>query len=190
MSNTTTVPPRASKPVASATIDVDQEYDDKLDTTPPSALRFRGTKPQPVAPPHNTGPIVTRIRVERRVSGWTRVLLWVLLALCVLFLINGLVLPAINDVLTHFKYGDSKIATYNLASKHWITELNNGRVRVVVSNEDGSHSQQLTTVISGAPKHALVSLSEDGNKVDVSVNGAYVLLMVSDGKGGYTWEAH
>ena len=123
-------------------------------------------------------------------SGWTRFLLWVLLVLCVLFLINGLVVPTVNNVVTQLKYGDSKIATYDLAGKHWITELSNRRVRVVVSNEDGSHSQQLTTVVSGSPKHALVTLAEDGNKVDVAINGAYVLSMKSDGKGGYTWESN
>lgn len=185
----TAIPQRASKPAAApVTVGVDQEYDDKLDTTPFSALRFRST--QQDTTPRNTGPIVTPIRVERRVSGGTRFLLWVLLVLCVLFLINVLVVPAVNDVLTQLKYGDSKIATYDLAGKHWITELSNRRVRIVVSNEDGSHSQQLTTVVSGAPKYALVTLAEDRNKVDVSINGAYVLSMKSDGKGGYTWESN
>ena len=49
---------------------------------------------------------------------------------------------AVQDALTQWQYGNDKIATYDLNGKHWITELDNGRVHIVVSNEDGSHSQQ------------------------------------------------
>ncbi len=186
----TAIPARASKPMAApVTVDVEQEYDDKLDNTPPSALRFRSTQPQETKP-RTTGPIVTPVRVESRVSGGTRFLLWVLLILCVMFLINGLVIPAVYDVLTQLKYGESRIATYDLDGKHWITEEANGRVRIIDSNPDGSHNQVLTTIMSGAPKHALVTLSEDGGKIDVSINGAYITSLVSDGNNGYKWSTN
>ncbi len=182
MQKTATVPQRASKPV-----DIDQEYDDdSVGSMPRSAIRFRSTQQPQAAQTPTTGPIVAPI-VTHRVSGSTRLGLYLLLFLCLAFLVNGLVLPAITDALTQLRYGDARIATYDLNGRHWITEEDNGRMRIVVSTPDGSHNQVLTTVVSGAPKHALVSLSPDGTKIDVSINGAYIALLVPDGSNGYTW---
>jgi len=187
----TAVPQRASKPVhvdaSQLQLDDDQEYDDNtVAAIPRSAVRFRSTQPQAAHHQPTTGPIVAPL-VTHRVSGSTRLGLYLLLFLCIAFLVNGLVLPAITDALTQLRYGDARIATYDLNGRHWITEEDNGRMRIVVSNHDGSHNQVLTTVVSGAPKHALVSLSPDGTKIDVSVNGAYIALLVPDGSNGYKW---
>jgi len=35
----------------------------------------------------------------------------------------------------------------------------------------------------------LVTLSEDGSSIDVTVNGAYVTALVPDGHGMYKWKA-
>lgn len=179
----TVVPQRASKPV---TVDIEQEYDDNSVTSMPrSAIRFRGTQPTQ----RTTGPIA-QAPTSNRVSGTTRLLLWVLLVCCLAFLANGLVMPMVNDTVNQIKYGDSRIATYDISNHHWITEEANGRMRIVVSNPDGSHSQQLTMAVGNAPKHALVTLKEDDVKIDVSINGAYITPLVSDGKGGYKWESN
>ncbi len=180
-----TVPQRASKPVTVAP-DVEQEYDDdNVNQMPRSALRFRSTQTQTESKPRTTGPIVTP--VTQRVSGSTRLLLWVVLILGIAFLVNGLVLPAISSAIEQVRYGDAKIATYDLDNHHWITEESNGRVRIVVSLPDGSHSQQLTSIVGGVPNHALVTLDQTGNKIEVSINGTYANLLISDGKGGYKW---
>ena len=187
MQKTTTIPSRVSKPVLS-TSDVDEQYDDNSVTQMPrSAMRFRSTHaPANQQQARTTGPIQAPV-VSHRVSGSTRFGLYVLLVLCCLFLFNGIVWPAISDALTQLKYGDSKIATYDLNGRHWITEEANGRLRIIASNPDGSHSQQLTMPIANAPKHGLVTLKENGQHVDVYVNDAYLTYLVTDGQGGYTW---
>ena len=185
-----TVPQRAAKPV---TPDVGQEYDDNLTNMPRSAIRFRSTQVkqgsstdrQPEQKPRTTGPIT--LPTTRRVSGSTRFLLWAVLVLGIAFLINGLVVPAFVSFNNQLHYGDAKIATYDLDGRHWLTEEDNGRVRIVVSNPDGSHSQQLTTVVGGVANHALVTLDQKGSKIEVSLNGTYAALVVPDGKGGYQW---
>ena len=175
------VPQRASKPV---TVDIEQEYDDNSVTSMPrSAIRFRSTTQEPT----HTRTTDVLPRASHRVSGSTRAGLVALLILCCLFLANGIVVPAITSVANRLQYGSALIATYDLNGRHWITEEENGRVRIVVSGLDGSHNQVLTTVVSGAPTHALVSLAEDGNKVDVSINGAFVTALVTDNHGGYQW---
>jgi len=187
MQKTSTVPPRASKPVLS-TPDVDEQYDDNSITQMPrSALRLRST-PTPTSEQQTrtTGPIVPSV-VSYRVSGSTRFLLYVLLVLCCLFLFNSIVWPAINDALIQLKYGDSKIATYDLGGRHWITEETNGRLRIIASNPDGSHSQQLTTAVANASKHGLVTLKENGQHVDVYMNDAFLTYLLADGQGGYKW---
>jgi len=184
MQKTATIPSRASKP-AQVTPDVEQKYDDDtVNQMPRSAVRFRSTQSQETKSP-TTGPIVAP--VTQRVSGNTRFLLWVLLMLCIAFVINGVVIPAIHDVSTQLQYGDSKIATYDLNGKHWITEESNGRLRLIDSNPDGSHSQQLTTNVANAPKHGLVMLKENGQHVDVYINDAFLTYLVADGRGGYKW---
>jgi len=185
----TSVPPRASRqPVP----DIDQEYDDdSVAHMPRSAVRFRSTQSQPAAvqpQTPNTGPIVTPTVPTRRVSGWTRVLLWVLLFLCIAFVFDGMVLPLIIDVSNHFTYGNDRIASFDLDHHHFITQETHNTVRLVVSSADGQHTQVSTTVISGAGNHALVTLSEDGNSIDVTVNGAYVTALAPDGHGMYKWK--
>jgi len=166
----TSVPLRASRqPV----LDIDQEYDDDSVThMPRSAVRFHPTQAHqpPVAVPSSqtptTGPIVT----TRRVTGWTRVLLWVLLVLCIAFVFDSMVLPAIIDLDNQLTYGNDRIASFDLDQHHFITQETHNTVRIVVSSADGQHTQVLTTVISGARDHALVTLSEDGSSIDVTVN--------------------
>ena len=187
MQKTANIPQRASKPV---TPDIEQQYDDdSAGTMPRSAIRYRSsTEPtHTLQEPMHTRTTDVLPRTSNRVSGSTRAGLVVLLILCCLFLVNGIVVPAITSMVNTVKYGTAQIATYDLNGRHWITEEENGRVRIVVSNEDGSHNQVLTTMISNAPKHALVSLSQDGAKIDVSINGAYITALVSDNHGGYAW---
>jgi len=184
----TSVPPRASRQPAP---DIDQEYDDDSVThMPRSAVRFRSTQPQSVPSPQtpNTGPIVTPIVPTRRVTGWTRVLLWVLLVLCIAFVFDGMVLPALIDVSNHFAYGNDRIASFDLDQHHFITQETHNTVRLIISSANGQHTQVLTTVVSGAGDHALVTLSEDGSSIDVTVNGAYVTSLVPDGHGMYKWK--
>jgi len=180
----TAIPQRASKPV-----DIEQVYDDDSASSsmPRSAVRYRATQPQQTV--RTTDTLVQQHRTSNRVSGTTRLLLWLLLALCVAFLVNGLVVPAITDAFTQLRYGDARIATFDIDKHHFITEESNGRVRIVVSNADGSHSQQLTTVVSNAPKHALVTLKENGTRIDVSINDAYVTYLVAD-SNGYKWSTN
>lgn len=176
----TVVPQRASKPV---TVDIEQEYDDNSVTSMPrSAIRFRGTQPTQ----RTTGPIA-QAPTSNRVSGTTRLLLWVVLVLCCVFLANGLLLPAMTNAANQLRYGDARIVSCDLNGRHFITEENNGRVRVLVSSPDGTHNQVLTTLIGGVPNHALVTLSDEGNKIDMQVNGVHMAYIVSDNKGGYQW---
>ncbi len=182
MQKTATVPQRASKPV-----DIDQEYDDdSVGSMPRSAIRFRSTQPQAAQTP-TTGPIVAPI-VTHRVSGSTRLGLYLLLFLCLAFLFNGLLWPVIVDIGNQLKYGDARIATYDLNQHHFITQDENNTVKIVVSSADNQHTQVLTTVVRGAGTHALVTLSQDGGNVDVNVAGIYTASLVPDGHGGYQWK--
>jgi len=184
MQKATTIPQRASKPV---TPDIEQEYDDTLGSAPRSAVRIRSTPPSTSGQKsRTTGPIVAPV-TTRRVSGGTRFLLWVVLVLCVAFLINGLVVPALVSFNNQLRYGDAKIATYDLNSRHWLTEENNGRVRIVIGSADGSHTQVLTTVVGGVANHALVTLNQHGTKIDVSINNIYIDSLVPDANNGYRW---
>ena len=182
MSKTETIiPQRASKPVQ---VTPEEEYDDTLDTTPRSALRFRSTQPQDTKS-RSTGPIVAL--VAHRVSGSTRFLLWVVLVLCVAFLVNGLVTPAITSVVNQFRYGNAQLAAYDINGRHFLTEEDNGHMRIVISRPDGSHTQVLTTLVGGVPNHALVTLTPNKAKIEVSINGTNAGLIVPDDKGGYQW---
>ncbi len=180
----TTIPQRASAKPVQGPADVEEEYDDTLDSTPRSALRFRSTQPQDTWS-RSTGPIVAP--VTHRVSGSTRFLLWVVLVLCVAFLVNGLVLPAVTSVVNQFRYGDAQLATYDINGRHFLTEENNGHMRIVIARPDGSHTQVLTTLVGGVPNHALVTLTPNGAKIEVLIHGTYAGLIVPDDKGGYQW---
>lgn len=179
----TGVPARASRPV-----DVEEYDDDSVAKMPRSAIRFRSTQ---AAQTPTTGPIVAPVQetpvVTHRVSGTTRLLLYLVLVLCVLFLFNGIVWPVIVDIGNQLKYGDARIATYDIDNHHFITQDDNGKVRIVVSSADNQHNQVLTTIVRGAGTHALVTLSPDNGKLDVSINGVYTTFLASDGKGGYAW---
>jgi len=183
MQKTTTVPQRASKPV---TVDVEQEYDDdNVSTTPRSALRFRSTTQPQLT--RTTGPIAVAPVTTHHVSGSTRLLLWLVLVLCVAFLVNGIVLPAINDALNQIKYGDARIATYDINEHHFLTEEQDNKVKIVVSSADNQHNQVLVLPISGVASHALVTLTQNGFKIEVAVNGTYIAVLVPDGSNGYKW---
>jgi len=184
----TSVPQRASRqPVP----DIDQEYDDdSVAHMPRSVLRHRTTQPQQpaaVSQGPNTGPIAAPI-VTHRVSGTTRALLWLVLVLCLAFLFNGMVWPALVGVGNQLTYGTDRIASFDLDHHHFITQETHNKVRIIVSSADGQHSQVLTTVVSGAGDHALVTLSQDSANIDVTVNGAYVTSLVPDGHGMYKWK--
>jgi len=186
----TSVPSRASRqPVP----DIEQEYDDNsVAQMPRSALRHRSIQPhqqQPVSPQTpNTGPIVPLVVPTRRVTGWTRFWLWVLLVLGIAFLVDGIVWPALIDLDNHFTYGNDRIASFDLDNHHFLTQETHNTVRIVVTSADGQHTKVLTTVISGAGNYALVTLSEDGGNIDVTVNGAYVTELVPDTQGMYRWK--
>lgn len=179
----TGIPQRASRPPA----DVTQEYDDDtVGGMPRSAVVWRATTTQPQKAT-TTQPLPAS---RHRVSGSTRLLLIVLLVLCCAFLFNGLVMPTIASIANQLKYGDAQIATFDLQNRHWITEETNGKVRIVITSNDSKHNQILTTFVSGAPNHALVSLSLDGDSIDCAINGTYTMSMVSDGQGGYKWKTN
>jgi len=181
---TSTVPQRASKPVQ-VTNDVEQEYDDNsVSSMPRSAVRFCSTtEPQPT---RTTGPTAVAPVTTHRVSGSTRFLLWVVLVLGLAFLFNGIVLPAINTVLEQVRYGNARIATYDMNGRHWITEETEYRVRIVVSSADNQHNQVLVMPVSGVTSHALVTLAQKGVKIEVAVNGTYIAVLAPDGNG-YKW---
>ena len=186
MQKTSTAPQkiqRASRPIQSTT-DIDQEYDgDNASSMPHSAIRFRSTT-QPQA--RTTEPIATPPTMHR-VSGITRLGLYALLLLCVAFLINGIVVPALIDVSNQLRYGDARIATFDFDNHHFLTDETNGRVHIVVGNENGSYNQVLTLPIDGVTNHALVTLSQDKNDIEVLINGTYAAVLVPDGYAGYQW---
>ena len=175
----TGIPQRASKPV---TVDIEQEYDDdSAARMPRSAVRFRSTtQPQPRTT--DALPVAT----TRRVSGNTRLLLWIVLVLGIAFLINGIVVPAITDLANQVRYGTARIVPYDINGRHFLTEEDNGRVRIVVSSADNQHNQVLVTPIGGVPNHSLVTLEQSGTKIEVAVNGTYIAVLVPDGNG-YKW---
>lgn len=189
MQKTSTVPPRASKP-AQSTTDVEEQYDDNSVTQMPrSAVRFRSTQtPASQQKAHTTEPIAPPIApaTTRRVSGGTRFLLWVVLVLCIAFLVNGLVLPAINSAIEQIRYGDARIATYDINGRSFITQEQDNKVRIVISSADNQHNQVLVTPIGGVANHALVTLTPNGAKIEVAVNGTYIAVLVPDGNG-YKW---
>jgi len=183
MQKNTPIPQRASR-VQQPTTDVAEEYDDQLFDAPRSAIRWTALDAQPK--PRTTGPIAEAPQ-SNRVTGSTRVGLYILLVLCLAFLFSGIVLPAISTVSNQLKYGDARIASYDLDGHSFITEETGGKVRIVVSSADNQHTQVLTTVVAGVKDHALVSLSQDGNTIDVFVNATSIARLVPDGKGGYAW---
>jgi len=185
----TSVPPRTSRqPVP----DIDQEYDDdSVAHMPRSAVRFRSTQPhqQPAVPLQgpNTGLIAPPL-VTHRVSGRTRALLWLVLVLCLAFVFNGIVWPALVNLDNQLTYGTNRIASFDLDSHHFITQEMHNKVRIIVTSADGQHTQVLTTVVSGAGDHVLVTLTQDDVNIDVTVNGAYVTSLVPDTHGMYKWK--
>ena len=177
----TNVPLRASKPV---TVDVEQEYDDdSVGKMPRSAIRYRSsTEPQP-----RTTDVLPTPTTTHRVSGNTRLLLWLLLVLGIAFLFNGLVLPAINSAIEQVKYGDARLATFDINGRSFLTQEEDNKVKIVVSSADNQHNQVLVTPIGGVPNHSLVTLSQNGAKIEVAVNGTYIAVLVPDGNNGYKW---
>jgi len=184
----TSVPQRASRPVQQPVPDVDQEYDDEsVAKMPRSAIRFRTTSAAAQTP--NTGPIAAPIvTTTHRVSVRTRVLLWLVLVLCLAFLFNGIVWPALVNLDNQLTYGTDRIASFDLDSHHFITQEMHNNVRIIVTSADGQHTQVLTTVVSGAGNYALVTLTQNDVTIDVTVNGAYVTSLVPDGHGMYKWK--
>ena len=185
----TTVPQRTHRPITQPS-DV-QEYDDNtIASIPRSVLRHRPIQ-QPQAKTHTTEPIVAPVAqtpiVTHRVSGSTRALLWVVLILGCLFLFNGIVWPTLVSAYNQVKYGDAQIASFDLDQHHFITQDEHSTVKIIVMSADGKHNQVLTQVVRGAGDRELVTLSENGSKIDVSVNGQYAMSLAPDGKGGYQW---
>jgi len=94
MQKSTTIPQRASRPVQQTT-DVEQEYDDRLINNPRSALRYRGFQGQPKEQPHYTTDELDA-PVSHRISGSSRLGLYVLLLLCIAFLMSGIQSPFLS----------------------------------------------------------------------------------------------
>jgi len=180
----TTVPARASRPSAT-------QIDEGLDDIRTSSSARRYTSQAQVQQAPNTGPIVAPVvqtpRVTHRVSGSTRALLWVVLLCCIAFVFNGIVWPSFVNAYNQVKYGDAQIATFDLDQHHFMTQDEHGTIKIIVMSADNKHNQVLTTVVHGADNHALVTLSENGAKIDVSVAGTYMASLVSDNHGGYQW---
>ena len=88
----TVIPQRASRQTA----DVEQEYDDTLNATPRSQVRFRPTQTDDV----ETQPLV---ECGNRITGKSRVLLYMLLILCIAFLVSGINSPMLqgNVIVIH-----------------------------------------------------------------------------------------
>jgi len=183
----TAVPQRASRPIQQTAPDIEDYDDQNLAHMPRSAVRFRASQSQAAPQGPNTGPIEVPT-VTHRVSGSTRALLWFVLVLCVLFLMNGMVWPALVEIGTQLTYGNDRIASFDLDHHHFITQEVGGKVRLIVTSADGQHTQVLTTMISGAKDHMLVTLTQDHVQIDVNVNGVYVTSLVPDRHGMYTWK--
>jgi len=165
----------------------EQEYDDdNVARIPRSVLRHHPIQSQAPQVP-NTGPIVTPV-ITHRVSGTTHALLYLLLFFCVLFLLNGIVWPALVSFDNHLKYGDAQISTYTINGSSFMAQDDNNVVKIVITSENNAHNQVLTTIVRGAGRHALVTLSEDGSNIDVSIAGTYVTSLVPDTHGGYKWK--
>ena len=197
----TTVPARKSRPSATQ---IDEGFDDPRISS--STRRYKPTQqsqvqqPQATAQIPNTGPIVTSVEqtpvvapvvktiITHRVSGSTRAGLYIVLFLGCLFLFNGIVWPGLVHIYNQVKYGDAQIATFDLDQHHFITQDEHGKIKIIVMSADNKHNQVLTQTVHGIGDRALVTLSENGSKIDVSVNGQYATSLVSDGKGGYQWE--
>ena len=189
---TSPVPQRKSREFVPALIE-EEEYDDTPLGLAPVARALYRPASQPAATTRTmthaltARPTINAAPVSHRVTGTNRLLLWGLLVAMIAAFINGVVFPIFGGISDQLKYGDARIATFDLAGHHWITEKDNDVVRVVVSTADGSHNQVLTTQVAGAPPHALVSLKAAGDRLDVSINGTHALYLAPDGKGGYVW---
>ncbi len=185
MNKTTTgIPQRASRQP-----DVTEDVDDQLpQAMPRSQIRWRATQAgqDVLAPTGCTQDAVVPV-VSHRVSGSTRAGLWVVLLLCIAFLFNGIVLPGFNNLINQFHYGDARIATYDIASKHWITEDDKGKIRVYIVSQDGQHVQVLDSILGSNTNHALVTLTDQGSNIVMSVNGTQTAFIIPDGHGGYKW---
>ncbi len=178
----TGIPPRASRPA-----DTTDEYDDQLPgAMPKSQLRWKPTNQVTAGQDVTATTTVQPVTVtSNRISGSTRTGLIILLLLCIAFLVNGIVVPALVNLGNQLRYGDARIARYDIGSKHWITEDDRGKIRVYIVN--GQHVQVLDSVLGGSVDHALVTLTDEGNSIEVSVNGVQAAQIVSDGHGGYKW---
>lgn len=96
----TEIPRRASRTVYQQTTDVEQEYDDDVGTTPRSALRYRSVDQHPQEQPtHTTDELDAP--VSHRISGSSRLALYVLLLLCIAFFVSGIQTPMLaGNVIT------------------------------------------------------------------------------------------
>ncbi len=47
----------------------------------------------------------------------------------------------------------------------------------MITSENNAHNQVLTTIVRGAGRHALVTLSEDGSNIDVSIADRGIEMM-------------
>ena len=192
MHMTSPVPQRKSREFAPALIE-EEEYDDTpLGLAPVARALYRPASQAAATTRTMTHALTARPTINaapasHRITGRNRAILWCLFVACAVFLVNGVVFPIFGGISDQLKYGDARIATFDVQAHHWITEEDNGLVRIVVSAPDGSHSQVLTTQVAGAPPHALVILKAAGDRLDVSINGTHALYLVSDGKGGYVW---
>ena len=189
---TSPVPQRKSRDFVPALLE-EEEYDDTPLGLAPVARALYRPASQPAATTRTmthaltARPTINAAPVSHRITGRNRLLLWLVFWGFVSFLINGVVFPIFGGISDQLKYGDARIATFDLVGHHWITEKDNDVVRVVISTADGSHNQVLTTQVAGAPPHALVSLKAAGDRLDVSINGTHALYLAPDGKGGYVW---
>ena len=184
----TTVPPRTHRPIMQPA-DVQEYDDDTVAIAPKSVLRHRPIKThttEPIQAPIGQKTVVKTITTHR-VSGSTRFWLYVVLFLCCLVIFNGIVWPGLVHIYNQVKYGDAQIAPYDLDNHHFITQYENSTVKIVVMSADNKHNQVLTTIVHGAANHSLVTLAEDGSKIDVSINGVHATSLAPDGKGGYQW---
>ncbi len=184
---TTSVPRRASMQA-----DVTEDFDDQLpQAMPRSQIRWRPTQQatagQDVLAPHGCTQDATVPVVSHRVSGTTRASLWIVLILCLAFLFNGIAVPAWENLNNQLHYGDARIASYDIDHRHFVTEDNQGKIRVYIMSEDGQHVQVLDSILGSNTDHALVTLTDQGSNIVMSVNGVQTALLVPNGQGGYKW---